>query len=219
MSACVRTYSDESNRKHFESTCTTGMTSQIDEICQEFEKYGTGIRQSLALFVELRKIKDFDRFLKKLQREASTEGVAKLSVCLQRPVEHLKTLTLLSQKICKLTQPDSPDFENLQELVRALRRCSGNITSQFISQSELNLTTVTSASQTTLQRLDQSQHSICSDGSVDSEVKDIQNRLVFEDDSKQFQLTNSSARHVIYSGHLLLKQQQKFVQVRINMFE
>ena len=195
------------------------ITSHIDEICSEYERYGTGIRQSLALFVELRKIKDFDRYLKDLQKRAASQGTAKLSVCLQRPVEHLKTLTQLAQKIYKLTDHEAPDFENLQELVRALRRCSGNITSHFISQSELNLTTVTSASRTTLQRADQSEQSICSSGSVDSEVRDIQNRLVFEDESKQFQLTNSSARHVIYSGHLLLKQQQKFVQVRINMFE
>ena len=155
--------------------------------------------------MELRKVRDFERYFRKL----NSDDKPKLSSVLQKPIEHIKNMTLAVHRIYKLTETDHHDYEKLQEVVRALRRCSGNISQEYIRQSQTNLTSITSQSDSTLS---QSESSKCPRNHVDTEVQDIQNRLLFGDKVQAFDLVNKM-RHVIYSGDLLCQKEEKYIKV------
>ena len=180
-------------------------------MCIEYERYCGGVRDSVTLYMTLRKMREFDRYVSELTR--GSDGKLKISGFIQKPVEHVKNLTLSVQRIYKLTDSTHHDYENLQEVVRALRRCSGNISQEYIRQSQTNLTSMTPRSVTSRSTTTLSQVSTAS--SVDSEVRDIQNRLIFADNAKTFQLTNTS-RHVIYMGDLQYENEAKWTKVNIS---
>ena len=174
-------------------------------MCCEYETYCSGVRESITLLMELRKVRDFERYFRKL----NSDDKPKLSSVLQKPIEHIKNMTLAVHRIYKLTDTDHHDSENLQEVVRALRRCSGNISQEYIRQSQTNLTSIASQSDSTLS---QSESSKCRQNVVDTEVQDIQNRLLFGDNVKAFDLVNTM-RHVIYSGNLLCQKEDQYIKV------
>ena len=211
MQSSFKCYTDSNNEQYIDNLGAI-LSNQIDQLCVAYEKYGSGVKHSMTLLMELRKIKDFDRFLKKLQQQNEP---LKLSSVIQKPVAHIKNMTVTVQRIYKLTDHEHADHEHLQEVVRALRRCSANISEEFIRQSQCNLTTLTSSS-TTLHESSGSSDSSAS-SSVDSEVQELQNRLVFSGDVETFQLVNST-RHVIYTGDLEYMSKCQHKMVGLNLY-
>ena len=174
----------------------------LEDFCGSYELYCSGVCDSVKLLSELRSYKDFSKYVKKLGNENENLSLGKF---IQRPVEHMKNLTLMMQKINKSTPSSHPDSDELQDMINALRRTSGNITQEYVRRSRSNLSSITSsqysyASSSVSSDKDSTANS--STSSIDLEVQDIQNRLLFTENTKSFQLT-SAARHVIYAGDLI----------------
>ena len=187
------------------------LSETIDKLCTEYEIYCCGVRDSIKLLTRIRKSKNFQSFL----QQCSSDDATSISKFLQKPVEYVKNLTLHTQQLLTLTSSDEADYENLQEVVRALRRCTSNISQEYMRQSSSDLTSMTSRSDrasTQSSTCSQTSSHATSGCSVDAEVLDIQNRLLFSEHVAEFQLTAAS-RHLIYSGRLAYDVNNTWTQV------
>ena len=190
------------------------LSDVIDCMCTCYEYYCCRVRDSVSLLTRLRKAQNADDDAVRVQLSMSTDGrhcvVARF---IQRPVEHVKHLTLCTQRIYALTPTDHSSYEHLQDIVRALRRCTASISQEYIRQSRSNLaSSVTSQSASTCSQSQTSINATSSCSAVDVEVVNIQHRLLFAENVTPFQLTAFS-RHVIYTGSLEFSTKQNWTKV------
>ncbi|KAK2140872.1 hypothetical protein LSH36_1222g00016 [Paralvinella palmiformis] len=181
---------------------------QVQLMAEVFGQYCNGIKNSFRLLAELRKYDEFNAFL---HRAAAVQcGQLSITEFIQKPLEHIKNMVLILQEILSKTPAEHHDVDNLCHVVDALRNTCNliNIRNTRYSRS---MTSLVSRSSRRTSLTSTSSGSSASSGfssgsstgsSIDSEVLNIQTRLVFSEHVQAFQLATAT-RHMIYSGELI----------------
>ncbi|KAK2167897.1 hypothetical protein LSH36_22g00005 [Paralvinella palmiformis] len=178
-----------------------------------FEQYCNGIKNSFRLLAELKSYEEFNQFLRDPALES---GQLTISGFIQKPLEHIKNLVLNLQEILSLTSLEHQDMDNLSQVIETLRNACNRINESNTRRSCSMTSLVSRSSRRSSPRSISSRSSeqsaaytILSDSSgssiessVDTEVLDIQRRLVFCEHVQAFQLATAT-RHMIYSGELM----------------
>ncbi|CAF0792703.1 unnamed protein product [Adineta steineri] len=173
---------------------------KIQLICEAFTRYKSGYSDACLQLKQLKKCASFQRFIQGNNTNLSIEQF------LQIPLNHIDNLANQLDILC-CTCENASDSNYLLHVLKELRQCSLHMSTTSSSSS-----TSTSTSQnhctTTMSLNSVSGTSSLMNNTEDSDIIELQNRLQFTKNIQSVVLTGRN-RHVIFSGVLLLQNENK----------
>ncbi|CAF0840328.1 unnamed protein product [Rotaria sp. Silwood1] len=165
---------------------------KVQLICEAFTRYISGYSDACLQLKQLIKCASFQRFIHENNSNLSIEQF------LQIPLNHIDNLANQLDTLC-CTCENANDANYLLHVLKELRQCSLYHESSTSQHHCTTTMTLNSASGITSSLINQSE---------DEQIIDLQNRLQFKKNIQPVTLTGRN-RHVIFSGVLLLQNENK----------
>ncbi|CAF2751426.1 unnamed protein product [Rotaria sp. Silwood2] len=165
---------------------------KVQLICEAFTRYISGYSDACSQLKQLTKCASFQRFIHGNNSNLSIEQF------LQIPLNHIDNLANQLDTLC-CTCENANDANYLLHVLKELRQCSLYHESSTSQHHCTTTMTLNSASGITSSLMNQSE---------DEQIIDLQNRLQFKKNIQSVTLTGRN-RHVIFSGVLLLQNENK----------
>ncbi|KAL5012141.1 hypothetical protein ScPMuIL_010692 [Solemya velum] len=116
----------QSDEAHFTSSIGMIYESKVQMLSQAYVMYSDGLSRSLQLLSDLRKSKDFSKFIK---NSPSSCKVPSISGFLSKPIQHIQTVLQGIREIYSNTESVAADFNGLLKVVQVLDDCVVHLTS------------------------------------------------------------------------------------------
>lgn len=200
-----RTDGTTDNRRLTIRTLSSVYLSKVDSVCSAYESYCPGVMNALHYLASMKRSNpELYVYLKK----ASLDDKFTISAFLQKPIEHIKELVLTLQRILCYMEATSSDYSSLKQVVQAMRNCCSTINVSHMQRCSSSMSSLSSLESIPMKSFSSSSSSTNSAAasvvsSIDTEVLEMQKRLVFPDNVRSFHLATAS-HHMIYSGRLTL---------------
>ncbi|CAM4745507.1 unnamed protein product [Rotaria magnacalcarata] len=165
---------------------------KVQLICEAFTRYISGYAEACSQLKQLSKCASFQRFIQGNNSNLSIEQF------LQIPLNHIDNLANQLDTLCCICE-NANDANYLLHVLKELRQCSLYNESSTSQHHCTTTMTLNSASGITSSSMSQSE---------DDQIVDLQNRLQFRKHIQSVTVTGRN-RHVIFSGVLLLQNENK----------
>ncbi len=176
--------------------------AQLRLMCDAYAIYIQGLPNSFMLLEKLMESKDFTQFL-----QSNISGDIDIFDFINAPVLYIEQLLCYFNSIVLELPTKSQDFAQVVQVVEALHQClKGNGNSKFGTDSGISCGSTVSGKMCP--------GSLSSLVSVDSEVAELEGKLVFPNNIKSFTLVTAN-RHIIFSGDALIVNNWKWVNVQL----
>ncbi|CAH1786293.1 unnamed protein product [Owenia fusiformis] len=206
---------------------------KIQVLCDAYEIYSRGLRRAESLLADLKKYNEFNTFL---QEQDSFNQKLMLEDFIRQPILFIRQFYRQINVIASSTAELHYDFIDLDNVVQAMEQ-----TCQIIHEHlTLRPSSTSGGSTGSLSQGQMSQEntgdsgssrsppeapcpsrtstqSIQSTSSLDSDVLDIQSKLIFSSSVPAFTLS-TPGRHLIYSGDLLYTENRKWIKLNVLLF-